>query len=125
MAKVAKRATEGHRAGAHPRRDDEASLLLEIQMANTFITPTMLTRGFCASSTRNSTSLASVNRDYDGAFAKKGAKIGTSLNIRLPTSSRFVPALPGTQDITGVTPPRSTQKGVDFTFSSVELTMRV
>lgn len=97
-------------------------------MANTFITPTMLTREFLRILHQKLNFVGNVNRDYDDAFAKKGAKIGTSLNIRLPNQFPIrTGASLSTQDITEgyTTLTASTQKGVDFTFSSVELTMQI
>ena len=100
---MAKRATEGTRPKvAHPLVGmTKGFLLLEIQMANTFITPTMLTREFLRILHQKLNFVGNVNRDYDGAFAKKGAKIGTSLNIRLPNQFPIrTGASLSTQDIT-------------------------
>lgn len=97
-------------------------------MSNYFITPTMLTREFLRILHQKLNFVGNVNRDYDDAFAKKGAKIGTSLNIRLPNQFPIrTGASLSTQDITEgyTTLTASTQKGVDFTFSSVELTMQI
>jgi hypothetical protein len=69
-----------------------------------------------------------VNRQYDDAFAQKGAKIGDTLNIRKP--NRFTVSSGATlslQDITeaSVALQLSSQKHVDFTFTSKDLTLTV
>ena len=67
-----------------------------------------------------------VNTQYDDRFAQTGAKIGTSLNIRMPSKySVRTGATLDTQDhIERSTPLTvSSQYGVDVTFTSVELTM--
>lgn len=72
--------------------------------------------------------IGSVNRQYDNSFAKTGAKIGTSLRVKLPpkyesnSGSTFV----GNNSQEGfVTVPCSTQKHVGMTFTSKELTMNI
>jgi hypothetical protein len=67
-----------------------------------------------------------INRDYDDSFAKSGAKIGDSLKVRLPNQYTVrTGANLSTQDTTesSVTLQVSTQKGVDLTFTSAELTL--
>lgn len=63
---------------------------------------------------------------YDDSFAKTGAKIGTSLRIRLPNdyTVRTGPAA-NVQDTAeqSTTMVLATQKGVDVSFSSVDRTM--
>jgi hypothetical protein len=72
--------------------------------------------------------IGTVNRQYDDNFAKKGAKIGSQLQIRLPNqfTVRTGKTL-ATQDTveTSTTLTMATQKGVDTTFSSVELTLNL
>lgn len=72
--------------------------------------------------------VGSINRTYDDSFAQSGAKIGTSLRIRLPvqytTSTGPALAVQNTVE-TNTTLTVSTQRHVDFSFSSVELTMNI
>jgi hypothetical protein len=70
--------------------------------------------------------VGNVNRTYDSSFAKTGAKIGDSLKIRLPNEFTIRSgASLSTQDVTetSTTLQVATQKGVDTTFSSNELTL--
>jgi hypothetical protein len=95
-------------------------------MPNTILTPTAVTREFLRILHQKLNFVGSINRQYDDSFAKTGAKIGNSLNIRLPnqyTVSNGATLV--TQDTTeaSVNLPVTTQKHVGMTFSSVELTM--
>lgn len=70
--------------------------------------------------------IGNVNRQYDDRFAQTGAKIGTSLNIRMPSKYTVrTGATLSTQDhVERSTPLQVTsQYGVDVSFTSVELTM--
>jgi hypothetical protein len=70
--------------------------------------------------------IGNVNRQYDDRFAQTGAKIGTSLNIRMPSKySVRTGATLTTQDHVERSTPLtvSSQYGVDVSFTSVELTM--
>jgi len=53
-------------------------------MANTYLTPTMITRESLMVLHQKLNFTGSINRQYDDRFARDGAKIGTSLNIRMP-----------------------------------------
>lgn len=69
-----------------------------------------------------------VNRQYDSRFAQEGAKIGDSLQIRLPNeyTVRTGKALSAQEtNETSTTLQVATQKGVDVNFSSAELTMDI
>lgn len=71
---------------------------------------------------------ARVNKEYSNEFAVKGAKIGSTVNVRKPV--RFVgttgPALAIENVVETVVPVTlDTQFHVDFTFSSQELTLNV
>ncbi len=95
-------------------------------MANSILTPTMITREALRVLHQNLNFVGNVNRQYDSNFAKTGAKIGTSLNVRMPSkySVRSGAAL-STQDHVERSTPLTVdnQYGVDVTFTSVELTM--
>jgi len=72
--------------------------------------------------------VGNVNTQYDDQFAQTGAKIGTSLNIRMPSKYKVrTGAALSTQDHTERSTPLtvSSQYGVDVSFTSVELTMEL
>lgn len=95
-------------------------------MANTLLTPTAVTREGLRILHQKLNFVGSIERQYDDSFAKDGAKIGDSLKIRLPNqyTVRTGRTL-ATQDTTesSVTLQVATQKGVDLTFTSAELTL--
>ena len=95
-------------------------------MANTILTPTAVTREAQRILHQKLNFVGSINRQYDSSFAQSGAKIGDSLKVRLPNqyTVRTGAAL-STQDTTetSTTLQVATQKGVDLTFSSAELTL--
>ena len=95
-------------------------------MANTILTPTAVTRSALAILHQKLNFVGNINRQYDDSFAKSGAKIGDSLKIRLPNQYTVrTGANLSTQEVTetSTTLQVATQKGVDVTFSSAELTM--
>lgn len=97
-------------------------------MSNTILTPTMITREALRILHQKLNFVKSVQRQYDDRFAVSGAKIGTSLQIRKPNRYTVsTGAALSTQDTTEqqVTLTVATQKHVDTTFSSVELTMQL
>src|SRR6201989_1226388 len=72
--------------------------------------------------------IGSINRQYDDSFANSGAKIGTALRIRLPV--QYTVSTGATLSVqnsveTNTTLTVNTQKHVDFSFSTVELTMNI
>ena len=95
-------------------------------MANTILTPTAVLREVLRVAHEKASFIGTIQRQYDSSFAKSGAKIGDSLKIRLPNeyTVRTGKTL-STQDTTesSVTLAVATQKGVDVSFSSAELTM--
>lgn len=95
-------------------------------MANSILTPTAVTRKALQILHQKLNFVGSINRQYDDSFAKTGAKIGDSLKIRLPNQYTVrTGASLSTQDTTetSTTLQIATQKGVDITFSSNELTL--
>jgi hypothetical protein len=69
-----------------------------------------------------------INRQYDDSFAKTGAKIGDTLNIRKPV--RFTTTTGqaiSIQDVTETSVPLqlTTQANVAFTFSSADLALKI
>jgi hypothetical protein len=95
-------------------------------VANTILTPTMITREAARILHQQGTFLSNVNRQYDDKFAVSGAKIGTSLNLRLP--SKYTVRTNATfagQDHTERSVPfnLSSQYGVDVSFTTADRTM--
>lgn len=95
-------------------------------MANTLLTPSMITNEALRVLVNNLTFTKNVNREYNDQFAQSGAKIGSTLNIRKPP--RFLGRTGssiGLEDVSEQQVPLvvNTQFGVDFTFSSQELTL--
>lgn len=95
-------------------------------MANAILTPTMVTRKALMILHQKLNFVGSINRQYDDQYAKKGAKIGSTLQIRVPneftvrTGRTLAP-----QDVNeqSVSLTMATQKGVDVNFTSAELTL--
>jgi hypothetical protein len=95
-------------------------------VANSILTPTAVTREALRILHQKLTFIGSINRSYDDKFAKSGAKIGTTLNIRLPNEYEVrtgaVMSAQETSEIS-VALTVATQKGVDLNFTSAELTL--
>lgn len=97
-------------------------------MANTLLTPDMITREAQRILHQKLTFVGNINRQYDDSFANEGAKIGDSMRVRLPNQYTVRDgATLSTQDTTeqSVTLNVTNQKGVDVNFSSAELTMDI
>lgn len=95
-------------------------------MANTILTPLMITREALRILHQKCTFIGSINRDYDDSFAQKGAKIGDTLRIRLPNQYTVRSGINmATQDTTEtqVSLRVNNVKGVDLNFTSQELTL--
>lgn len=95
-------------------------------MANNLLTPTEVTREALRILHQKLNFIGSINRQYDDRFAVSGAKIGESLQIKLPNQYTVrtgkTIAVQETQE-SSVTLTVGTQAGVDTDFSSRELTM--
>tara|TARA_R100000808_G_scaffold24912_1_gene59289 strand:+ start:14941 stop:16176 length:1236 start_codon:yes stop_codon:yes gene_type:complete len=88
----------------------------------------MITREALRVLHQQSNFIGGVNRQYDDRFAQSGAKIGTSLNVRMPSkySVRTGATLSAEEHFERSTPLTvSSQYGVDVSFTSVELTMEL
>jgi hypothetical protein len=95
-------------------------------MSNSILTPTAVTREALRILHQKLNFIGSINRQYDSQFAKDGAKIGTELKIRLPneyTVSTGAALSTQTTTETSTTLAVSTQKHVDTTFTTSELTL--
>lgn len=97
-------------------------------MANSFLTPTVITKEALMILHQKLKFVGSINRGYDDRFAKSGAKIGDTLTIRKPNeftvrSGRTL----NTQDVTeqSLTLQVNNQKGVDWEFNADDLTLTI
>lgn len=95
-------------------------------MASTLLTLTDITREAIRLWKNTNSFLKMIDHQYDGSFAKEGAKIGTALRIRLPNDyvvRTGSAASPQDTAESSSTLTVATQKGVDIDFSSVDRTM--
>jgi len=94
-------------------------------MPNTILTPTMVTRKAAMVLHQKLNFIGRVNRQYDDSFAKDD-KIGTTLKVRLPNENTVRTGLTMTAvDVpeTSVDLVMATVKGVDMSFTSLELAL--
>jgi hypothetical protein len=92
-------------------------------MANSILTLDVITREALRLFINSNAFLRNVNRQYDDQFAREGAKIGSTLKIRLPndyTVRTGRTALPQDTNEQQTLLTVATQKGVDIAFSSSE-----
>jgi hypothetical protein len=97
-------------------------------MANTLLTPNIITKEALRILHQKLNFVGKTNRQYDNRFANSGGKIGTSLDVRLPNkyTTRTGATMAAQNTVNRkVTLPVATQKGVDVSFSSVELSMDI
>lgn len=97
-------------------------------MPNTILTPTAVTRKALQILHQKLNFVGNVNRQYDSSFAQSGAKIGDSLKIRLPNEYTVATGADiALQEIaeSSTTIQVATQKHVDFTFPTAELTLSI
>lgn len=95
-------------------------------MSNSLLTINMITREAVRLWKNSNAFLQNIDMQYDDSFAKTGAKIGTSLRIRLPNDYTVrTGAAASVQDTSeqSTSMVLATQKGVDVSFSSVDRTM--
>jgi len=95
-------------------------------MANTILTPTKVTREALRILHQKLNFVGSINRSYDDSFAQEGARIGSTLKVRLPNqytvrTGATLSAQDTAESSTDLTV--ATQKGVDLNFTSVDLTL--
>lgn len=95
-------------------------------MANTLLTSTIITREALRVLHQKLNFIGNINRAYDDQFSKSGAKIGSTLNIRLPNQYTVRSgATLSAQDTVeqNTTLAVTNQKGVDLNFTSTDLTL--
>lgn len=95
-------------------------------MASSLLTINMITREAVRLWKNSNAFLQNIDTQYDGSFAETGAKIGTSLRIRLPND--YVVRTGQNVQVQDTNEPSTTlvvatQKGVDVSFSSVDRAM--
>lgn len=95
-------------------------------MANSILTPSMITNEALMVLENSLVFANGVNRDYDDNFAKDGAKIGDTINIRKP--ARYAGRSGATMSIedhteTSVPLQLNNQFGVDLSFTTKDLTL--
>jgi hypothetical protein len=96
--------------------------------SNTLLTSSIITREAQRILHQKLNFITNINRQYDDSFAKTGAKNGATLGIRLPNkfSVRTGATYSSQNSVeTKVDLTVATQKGVDFEFSSAELSLSV
>lgn len=97
-------------------------------MANTLLTINMITREAVRLFKNSNMFIQEIDTQYDDQFAIDGAKIGTSLRIRLPNDYTVrTGSAVSVQDTAeqSITLTLATQKGVDVSFSTQERTMQL
>ena len=97
-------------------------------MANSILTIDMITRKSLEILENNLVLTRNVNRQYDDSFAVEGAKIGSTLRIRLPdralvTDGAALQVQDDNEQYTTLTV--SSQKHIGVNFTSAELTMQL
>lgn len=97
-------------------------------MANSILTPTIITRESLRILENNLQFTKQVNREYDDRFAQSGAKIGSSITIRKP--NRYTVTSGAALSIQDVAEPSvvltiDQQQHVDTNFTSQELTLSI
>lgn len=97
-------------------------------MANNLLTPLMITRESARILENNLTFSKFVNKEYSDEFAIRGAKIGATMNVRIPPQyiGRTGAALAVEDAIETYRPlTLTTQFGVDISFTSQDLTLSI
>ena len=97
-------------------------------MANQILTPVMITREAARILHQECNFLGNCNKQYDDRYAQDGAKIGYTLNIRMPSKYevRTGATLTPEDHVERSTPLTvQSQYGVDVNFTTVELTMEL
>jgi len=98
-------------------------------MANSLVTIDMVTREALRIAHEKCQFIGTVDRQYDDAYAKTGAKIGSALRVRRPnqytrtTGSRVMSVQEQAEATTSIT--LATQDHVDMSFNSAELALSI
>lgn len=97
-------------------------------MANTILNSSVILREIYAIMHQSANFISTVNRQYDGRFANKGAQIGQQLDIRLPP--KFVTRTGNTMQQQNIVDrkvplPLATITGVDLLLTQEDLTFKI
>ena len=97
-------------------------------MANSFQVADMITKEALVILHEKIPFIGSINRQFDDQYAKTGAKIGSTLRIRLP--NQYTVRTGKTAQVqdtaeSSVSMAMATQKGIDLGMSSVDLTLSI
>ena len=97
-------------------------------MANSFLTTTMITKEILSILRQKLTFLRKINMEYKDEFAINGAKIGDTVNIRIPTrgkirQGRIMDAGAMADATTPLT--ISDQTGVDLVWNSSDMALKM
>jgi hypothetical protein len=96
----------------------------------TFITPTQVVRESLRIVHQKATFIGSIDRQYDNQYARKGAKVGSVVNLRLPNKYKSFVGQDQTanfQDTTESTVPLeiTTYRSVPLYFDDTDLTLKI
>lgn len=97
-------------------------------MSSSYLTPTVITRESLRVFHQKLNFIGKIDRQYDDRFAKSGAKIGSTLQIREP--NQFTVRTGTTMNVQDVTETKqdltiATRKGVDMNFDVNDLTLTI
>ncbi len=97
-------------------------------MANTFLTTSLITREILSALRQKLTFLRKINMEYKDDFAVNGAKIGATVNIRVPTRNKIRDGrIMDTGNMVDVTRPLTItdQTGIDLAWSSSDMALNI
>lgn len=97
-------------------------------MANTLLTTSLITREILSVLRQKLTFLRKINMEYDDRFAVTGAKVGSTIEIRVPTNGKVRSGriMDAGAMVDRVVPLSITdQTGVDLVYSSAELALDI
>lgn len=97
-------------------------------MANSIITPAWITTTTLKYLHNNSAFLGNVNTDYNDEFAKNGAKVGTTVNVRRPVRATVRSgATASIQDVNETQVPITVEPefGIDWAFTDFDTSLSV
>lgn len=97
-------------------------------MANQLLTTNLVTKEILRVLRQKLTILRKINRQYDSKFAVAGAKVGNTIDIRVPTRGAIREGrVMDTSDLVDRTVPLSLtdQTGVDLTYSSADMSLDI
>lgn len=97
-------------------------------MANTFLTTSLITREILSALRQKFTFLNRINMEYADEFAVTGAKIGSTVNIRVPTNAKVRNGrIMDAGNMVDKTVPLSItdQMGIDLVYNSADLALNI